>query len=204
MFDLPSWSAFLGQQDKASAEGGGGSLFFQRGRGILEISLIAEKVFFYNRTPLKFIFRSHTQRKTFSDRTHDQNYFRVVHMTTKNILWGRTQDQYLSQVEHTTKIFLKSASVPFVNLIEAYQWNTNSKIFFRRMTAVLTVKSQRKCIWFPRFSLLAFTRPYGARETGRRARENLGTKFCQTKPVRYKLVCEQNVFCYPNPFNLLF
>ena len=142
MFDLPSWSAFLGQQDKVSA---GVSLFFQRGRGILEKSLIAEKAFFLQ-PQTKFIFRSHTQRKTFSGRIHDQNYFRVAHTTTKNIFWDRTQDQYLSQVEHTTKTFLKSVSVPFVNLIEAYQWNTNSKIFFRRMTAVLTVKTQRKCI----------------------------------------------------------
>ena len=50
--------------------------------------------------------------------------------------------------------------------------NMNPKVFFRRMTAVWTVKSQRK-----RISLhLKNGSP--------------------TKPIRYKLVCEENVFCY--------
>ena len=48
----------------------------------------------------------------------------------------------------------------------------NSKIVFRRMTAVWTVKTQSKRI----SSHLKNGSP--------------------TKPIRYKLVCEQNAFCY--------
>ena len=50
--------------------------------------------------------------------------------------------------------------------------NMNSKVFFRRMTAVWTVKTQRKRISSPL---------------------NNGSP---TKPIRYTLVCEQNVFCF--------
>ena len=50
--------------------------------------------------------------------------------------------------------------------------NTNSKIPFRRMTAVLTVKTQRKLI------------------------SSHFKNRCRTKPIRYKLVCYENVFCY--------
>ena len=48
----------------------------------------------------------------------------------------------------------------------------NSKIFFRRMTAVWTVKTQRK--------RMSSHLKHGSR----------------TKPIRYQLVCEQNVFYY--------
>ena len=62
--------------------------------------------------------------------------------------------------------------------------NMNSKVFFGGMTAVWTVKTQRKRI----SSHLKNRNP--------------------TKPIRYKLVCEQNVFSYrliiQNHFNLLF
>lgn len=51
----------------------------------------------------------------------------------------------------------------------------SSKIFFRRMTAAWTVKTQRRCI----SSHLHV-------ENGRP----------QSRTIRYKLVCEQNVFCY--------
>ena len=44
-------------------------------------------------------------------------------------------------------------------------------MFFRRMTAVWTVKTQRKCI-----------------------SSHLRVETSRT--IRYKLVCEQNVFCY--------
>ena len=50
--------------------------------------------------------------------------------------------------------------------------NTNSKIPFRRMTTVLTVKTQRKLI-----------------------SSQLKNR-CRTKPIRYKLVCHKNVFYY--------
>ena len=48
----------------------------------------------------------------------------------------------------------------------------NSKTFFRRMTVVLTVKTQRK-----------------------RISSNLKNE-SPTNPIRHELVCEQNVFCY--------
>ena len=48
----------------------------------------------------------------------------------------------------------------------------NSKTFFRRMTVVLTVKTQRK-----------------------RISSNL-KNLSPTKPIQHELVCEQNMFCY--------
>ena len=50
--------------------------------------------------------------------------------------------------------------------------NTDSKIPFRRMTAVLTLKTQRKLIL-----------------------SHLKNRF-RTKPIQYKFVCHENVFCY--------
>ena len=64
-----------------------------------------------------------------------------------------------------------SATATCIKLIRALL-NMNSKIVFRRMTAVWTVKTQSKRI----SSHLKNGSP--------------------TKPIRYKLVCEQNVFCY--------
>ena len=62
---------------------------------------------------------------------------------------------------------------------DLYKLNMNSKIFFRRMTAVWTVKTQRKRM----SSHLKHGSP--------------------TKPIRYKLVCEQNVFYYRDFFSYL-
>ena len=54
--------------------------------------------------------------------------------------------------------------------------NTNSKLFFWRMTGVVTVKTEKKnklkCIL-----------------------SHLKNR-CPTEPIRYKLICKQNVFCY--------
>ena len=69
-------------------------------------------------------------------------------------------------------VFPSTSACATVYTVDRALLNMNSKVFFRRMTAVCTVKTQRKRI----SSHLKNGSP--------------------TKPIRYKLVCEQNVFCY--------
>ena len=70
--------------------------------------------------------------------------------------------------------------------------NTNSKLFFWRMTGVFMVKTEFKCIL-----------------------SHVLKNRCPTEPIRYKLICKQNLFCYlvfghilwltnPNHFHFLF
>lgn len=51
--------------------------------------------------------------------------------------------------------------------------NTNSKLFFWRMTGVFMVKTEFKCIL-----------------------SHVLKNRCPTEPIRYKLICKQNLFCY--------
>ena len=71
-----------------------------------------------------------------------------------------------------SKAFPKNFRQRALYKVDRTPLNMDSKIPFKRMTAVLTLKTQRKLI-------LSYLK-----------------NRCRTKPIRYKFVCHENVFFY--------